>query len=223
VESLVVKQRKKTKFGRGRLAHRLQKEHGLALSPHTVRNILRRHQLSQPQQKRGRFRAMRTYDWQSLHPLQHFQIDLKHILDLKSLPIEVYKHLRGHRLPPYQWTAIDPVTRSKFLAYSYEKSFTNGLAFLLLIHLWLRAFGFFHNLYFQTDWGEEFGGKSLRKLQRLQKRIFDAANVQLKRIRKGRWIDNHVERTHHTDDEEFHAPTSTQIINLEDHFRFALQ
>lgn len=224
VENLVVKVRKKTNFGRVRLAHRLQQDHKLTLSPHTVRNILRRHDLSEPQTRRGRFRAIRTYDWQSLYPLQHFQIDLKHILDLKSLPIEVYRHLRGHKLPPYQWTAIDPVTRSKFLAYSYEKSFTNGLAFLLLIHLWLRAFGFFHTLYFQTDWGEEFGGKSLGKLQRLQKRIFDPANVQLKRIRKGCWIDNaYVERTHRTDDEEFHAPTSTQILNLEDHFRFALQ
>ena len=64
----------------------------------------------------------------------------------------------------------------------------------------------------------------MRKLQRLQKRIFDPANVQLKRIRKGRWTDNaYVERTHRTDDEEFHVPTSTSIFNLDDHFRYALQ
>jgi putative transposase len=224
LERLVVKERKKTNFGRVRLAHRLHRRHGVTLSPHTVRNILRRHRLSQPQKKRGKFRAITTHDWQSLYPLQHFQIDLKHILDLKSLPIEVYKHLRSHKLPPYQWTAIDPVTRTKFLAYSFQKSFTNGLALLLLVHLWLRAFGFFHTLYFQTDWGEEFGGKSLRKLQRLQKLVFDPANVQLKRIRKGCWKDNaYVERTHRTDDEEFHAPTSTRILDLDDHFRFALQ
>ena len=223
VESLVIKERKKTNFGRVRLAHHLQRQHGLALSCHTVRNILRRHGLSQPQKKRGKFRPITTHDWQSLYPLHHFQIDLKHILDLKSLPIEVYRHIRGHKLPPYQWTAIDPVTRSKFLAYCFQKSFTNGLAFLLLVHLWLRAFGFFHTLYFQTDWGEEFGGKSLRKLERLQKLVFDPANVQLKRIRKGCWIDNaYVERTHRTDDEEFHAPTSTRILSLNDHFRFAL-
>jgi len=67
-------------------------------------------------------------------------------LDLKSLPIEVYKHLRGQKLPSYQWTAIDPVIRSRFLACSYEKSFTTRLAFLLLVHLWLGAFGFFHTL-----------------------------------------------------------------------------
>jgi len=94
----------------------------------------------------------------------------------------------------------------------------------LLIQLWLGAFGFSHTLYFQTDWGEEFGGKSLRKLERLHKRIFDPANVQFKRIRKGCWKDNaYVERTHRTDDEEFHAPTSTRMLNLDDHFRFALQ
>lgn len=54
---------------------------------------------------------------------------------------------------PYQWTAVDPSASTKFLAYFFQKSFTNGLAFLLLIHLWLSTFGFFHTLFFQTDWG----------------------------------------------------------------------
>ncbi|TKJ30227.1 MAG: hypothetical protein CEE40_05550 [Chloroflexi bacterium B3_Chlor] len=92
VESLVVRERKKTNFGRVRLAHHLQWQHGLALSSHTVRNILRRHDLSQPQKKRGKFRAIRTHDWQSLYPLQHFQIELKHILDLNA---ELVRRLLG--------------------------------------------------------------------------------------------------------------------------------
>ena len=41
VESLVVRERKKTDLGRVRLAHHLHRQHGRALSSHTVRNILR--------------------------------------------------------------------------------------------------------------------------------------------------------------------------------------
>ena len=140
LEDLVEQERKKTNFGRVRLAWHLQQQCQLTLSPHTIRNILRRRNLSQPQKKRGKFRAIRTHDWQQLYPLRYIQINLKHILDLKSLPIDVYRHLIAHKLPRYQWTAIDPVTRTKFLAYSFQKSFNNGLTFLLLVHLWLRAF-----------------------------------------------------------------------------------
>ena len=45
------------------------------------------------------------------------------IRDQKSLPWATYQHIQKYKLPPYQWTAIDPYTKTKFLAYSYEKSF----------------------------------------------------------------------------------------------------
>jgi transposase len=160
VEELVVKERKLTNFGCLRLAYHIRKEHGLQLSSFTIRNILRRHKLTRPKRRRGNFRSISYYDWDKIYPLQHFQIDLKVITDQKSLPWATYQHIQRYKLPPYQWTAIDPYTKTKFLAYSsfgtlrslrtegYEKSFSNGLTFMLFIHLWLRGFGVTHQLFF---------------------------------------------------------------------------
>jgi len=47
VESLVVSERNQTEFEGVRPAHHLQWQHGLAFSPHTVRNVVPRHDLSQ--------------------------------------------------------------------------------------------------------------------------------------------------------------------------------
>jgi len=109
----------------------------------TIRNILKRHKLTKPKKRRGKFRSISYYDWDKIYPLQHFQIDLKVIRDKKSLPWATYQHIQRYKLPPYQWTAIDPYTKTKFLAYSYEKSFSNGLAFMLMIHLWLSMLYWF--------------------------------------------------------------------------------
>jgi len=224
IEALVIQKRKATNFGRLRLAYHIRKECGLQISSFTIRNILRRYKFTMSKKRRGKFRSISYYDWDKVYPLQHFQIDLKVITDQKSLPWATYQHIQRYKLPPYQWTAIDPYTKTKFLAYSYEKSFSNGLTFMLFIHLWLRSFGLTHQLFFQTDWGEEFGGNSLVKLSRLQSHTFDPLKVQLLRIRKGQWKDNaYVERTHRTDDEEFYSPTLQSITRPEEHFIQALK
>ena len=93
-----------------------------------------------------------------------------------------------------------------------------------LVHLWLRAFGVRGRLIFQTDWGEEFGGKSLSKLDRLQKEVFETWNAEIRRIRKSKWQDNaFVERTHRTDDEEFYVPELLQMHNTDDLLQRALR
>ena len=224
LEELVEKERKKTNYGRIRLAKHLESEYKVRLSSHTIRNILHRRGLKKQSKKRGRFKAVTFYDWDILKPLEHFQIDLKEILDLKTLPYQVYRHAYMHQLPRYQWTALDVYTRIKFIAYSKEKTLANGIVFFVLIHLWIRSYGIDHKLFFQTDWGEEFGGKSIDKLLRLQKEILDPLGIQLLRIRKRRWQDNgFVERTHRTDDEEFYVPHLSKIKDLDQHFRFALK
>ena len=70
---------------------------------------------------------------------------------------------RRLNIPPYQWTAIDVKTRLRFISYSYEKTFTNGLMFMLLLIYFVRSFGIEHKITLQTDNGEEFGGKSVDK------------------------------------------------------------
>ncbi len=58
IEEKIVKERKKTNFGRKRLAGHLAKRYGIRLSSHTIRNILKRNNLSQQRRKRGKYKAV---------------------------------------------------------------------------------------------------------------------------------------------------------------------
>jgi len=88
----------------------------------------------------------------------------------------------------------------RFACYGYEKSFINGYNFMLLVLAWLRLFGIYHRVYFQSDWGEEFGGKSIRKIERINREL-DKPGATLLRIAKGKPNENaFVERVHRTDD-----------------------
>jgi hypothetical protein len=69
------------------------------------------------------------------------QTDVKDILDKGALGTQRTTHLSRQGLPRYQWTACDGRTRLRFLAYSHRLNRTNGLTFLILVLMWLRAFG----------------------------------------------------------------------------------
>ncbi|MEM5830867.1 MAG: hypothetical protein ABIM98_06875 [candidate division WOR-3 bacterium] len=81
-------------------------------------------------------------------------------------------HAEKLNIPLYQWTAIDVKTRIRFSSYSYTKSFTNGLIFMMSLIYFLRSFGIKHKITIQTDNEEEFGGKSINKLEYLNREIF---------------------------------------------------
>lgn len=161
IEHMVVLMRKTTNFGCCRLARQL-KESGLDLATTTIWAILRRRGIRRPKRRKTIVGRGTYYDWDRLYPLEQFQVDLKEILDIKALPLRVYEHIITKELPPYQWTAIDVKTRLRFLAYSYEKSFTNGLFFMSFLAHWLHALGVRVQLFFQSDWGEELGGRASR-------------------------------------------------------------
>ena len=206
-EEIVIAERKKTGFGRIRLERQIREKYGKKISTHTIRNILRRGNIPKKRRKRGIYATPHVYDLSQIPPLTHWQVDVKEIFDYKALGREIYEYFELHAFPPYQWTAIDPKTKIKFLGYSFEKTLANGNAFRILLSLWLRLFGIDGKFFFQTDGGVEFGAESLEKLDRIQKKIFDPLNIQLGRIRLGQPQDNaYVERTHRTDDEEFYVP-----------------
>jgi len=86
-------------------------------------------------------------------------------------------------------------SRFKLIAYSREKSWTNGLCFYLWTISWLRCHGVTATIVFTVDRGEEFGGQSWLKVQELR---------QLIQNHKGHPEENaHLERSHRTDNEEF--------------------
>ena len=214
IEEQVKTQWKKTRFGRIRMHRHLKEKYDLDIPTMTIRNIYRRNRKDRPSRIRGEYRSISYYDFSAIKALENWQIDTKEIPDIKALPKEVYAHIFKHHLPNYQWTAIDPKTKVKFLAYSANKTFTNGMAFMTLLWMWLRAFGVDHKLFFQFDGGSEFPGQTLEKLAHIQNKIFSRLNVQLLRTRKHHPEDNgFVERTHRTDDEDFYVPKITRYGN----------
>jgi hypothetical protein len=162
---------------------------------------LRRYKLS-IKYKRSRYRSRnRFYDFESLYPLQHFQVDLKEVYDSTTLSEQTLRWAKRLSIPRYQWTAIDVKTRLRFISYSYEKTFTKGPLFMMTLIYFLRSFGVEYKITLQTDNGEEFGGKSVNKLEYLNKNIFAPLNAELLHIPKGKKeYQAFVERSHQTDD-----------------------
>ncbi len=81
--------------------------------------------------------------------------------------------------------------------------------------------GLKEHIYLQTYWGQEYGGHSVRTWLNIQKNILEPRNSTILKIRKSRWTNNAVERTHYTDDEKFYVPKLLQISNLKEHFELS--
>jgi putative transposase len=140
-EQRVLQLHQKTHYGRQRLARHLA-QHGIHLSPNTIRHILRRHApaTSRPRKQRRRFYPAH-WAWESQEPFTLIQADVKDIYDKGTLGTERWDHLRKHRLPRYQWTFLESRTRLRLLAFSREISTLHGMAFLSLAVSWLRLCG----------------------------------------------------------------------------------
>jgi len=238
IEQQVLDAWKKTHYGRQRLAVYLERQ-GLHLSPYTIRHILRRHR---PPQKRIRRKPLYPahWAWEVEQPFSLIQTDAslqdpegKDILDKGALGTQRTTHLRRQGLPRYQWTACDGRTRLRFLAYSHRIHRTNGLAFLILVLMWLRAFAIQTPVTFQTDWGQEFGGDNPEQVQLLSpgplppglgRQFLQPLQGQLARYPKGRKGYNgrvvptgsRGKRSHRTDDEEFYRPYLLNISDVQD-------
>lgn len=226
IEEKVVSVKNSTHFGYRRVAKELRDKQGIDIKNETARNILRRARgcgkIKGEKVITASGKKREYYDWYTAEPFEIIQTDLKDILDKKALPQEVYHHLQKYNLPPYQWTAECVNTRIRFLAYSHEKSFTNGLCFYLMIIAWLRAHNIRCNLVFTVDWGEEFGGKSRQKVNDLKK-LLNPLGAVIHQNHKGQSQENgFVERSHRTDDEEFYIPRLSKIKNTDQFFLEAL-
>lgn len=205
IEERVLEPWQQTCYGRHRLALDLQ-AHGTSLSPHTIRHVLRRRR---PPQKRKPRKPLypAIWAWDQDQPFSLLQTDVKDIRDKDALGTERTTHLNRQSLPRYQWTACDARTRLRFLAYSHRLNRTNGIAFVLLVLVWLRVHNLHTHVTFQTDWGQEFGGDNLSQITRLSSRYLHTLGGDVQRCPLGRKAYNsRVERSHLTDDEEFYRP-----------------
>jgi len=215
IENLVVETAVSTNFGPRRLAVTLASSSHICLSPYTIRNILRRHRLKCRKIRSSTGKKRYFTNSLAFDPLQFWQIDTKYIADQSALPLEAYAAIWRNKLPKFQFTAIDVKSRLRFIAYASELSFKTGLAFLLLLTFWLRAFGIKSHLFFQTDNGSEFGGPSpSRKRSLMQKAIFDPLGVSLLNIPpRQKQFNTFVERSHRTDDEEFYTINLSRVTS----------
>jgi transposase-like protein len=219
IEEAVVAAKNKIRLGPRRLSIYLAKYQGLQVPYGTIRHILRRnhHRLTYLTVARHRRDSPRPFvDWYAAKPFEIVQVDVKFIRDHKALTKEQIIHLDQYAIPNYQWGALDVNSRFKLIAYSREKTWTNGLCFYLWAISWLRSHGVRTKIVFTVDHGEEFGGKSWLKVQELRKLIagFDCKLIQ---NHKGHCEENaHLERSHRTDDEEFYIPRTLTLKSEDD-------
>ena len=205
VEARVISEKRKTHKGPIRLSLDLTKE-GIHVAPGTIRHILRRNRahlaLDLPSHRPPRGKR-EFFDWYSAQSFQIVQMDVKYIRDHKALSQAQIIHLDQHGIPNYQWGALDVHSRFKLIAYSRERTWTNGLCWYLWVISWLRSHGVTTQIVFTVDNGEEFGGRSWMKVRELR-RLIGGFGCRLVQNHKGHFEENaHIERSHRTDDEEF--------------------
>ena len=218
-ENKVIEIKNKTHLGPKRLSRYLNKYENILVPSGTIRHILRRNKdrLTYKVKGRQRRKEKREFiDWYSAKPFEIVQMDIKFIRDQKALTKKQIIHLDHFDIPNYQWGALDVNSRFKLIAYSKEKSWTNGLCFYLWVISWLRSYGVKSEIVFTVDNGEEFGGKSWMKIKELRK-LISGFGCRLIQNHKGHPEENpHIERSHRTDDDEFYIPRVFKIKNEKD-------
>ena len=213
VEDKVLEVKNKTHLGPKRLSIYLAKYENLTVAYGTIRHILRRNKNRITYKVKGRRKGEKRefVDWYSARPFEIVQMDIKFIRDHKALTANQIIHLDQYEVPNYQWDAIDVNSRFKLIAYSREKSWTNGLMFYLWVISYLRNHGVTCQIIFTVDHGEEFGGKSWFKVTELRK-LISGFGCRLIQNHKGHPEENaHLERSHRTDDDEFYIPRVFKI------------
>ena len=218
IEDKVIEIRNKTHLGPQRLSLYLAKYESLNVPSGTIRHILRRNRqrLEYFASPRRRRENREFIDWYSAKPFEIMQMDIKFIRDQKALSKEQIIHLDKYAIPNYQWGALDVNSRFKLVAYSREKTWTNGLCFYLWVISWLRSHGVTAEIVFTVDNGEEFGGKSWMKIKDLRK-LLSGFGCRLIQNRKGHPEENaHLERSHRTDDDEFYRLRSLLFHSEQD-------
>lgn len=191
VEERVIELKNQTHLGPKRLSIHLKKHCGIAVPYGTIRHILRRNKSKltyKLKSQRTKLGKREFIDWYSAKPFEVVQVDVKYIRDQKALTKEQIVHLDTHEIPNYQWDALDVNSRFKLMAYSRERTWTNGLCFYLWAISWLRANGVKAKIAFTVDHGEELGGKSWLSESRLWRQ-----GSRAKEANSGFWLHPYSE------------------------------
>lgn len=206
---LITKRRKETGFGKRRLRWYIASQENLLVPESTIGKILHDRKLARKKKRVRREYHRIKYQWNKILPFEQLEMDTKEIADKKTLPKEIYDYVKknSHFIPQWQWTIIDPLTRIRFLSWSYSKDWSCGQVFGKMVIWWLRSFGFSGNITNWSDGGTEFNAAQWGAFKRTCENFWQPLGVERKIIRKGHPEDNpYVERSHQTDDYEFYIP-----------------
>jgi transposase len=224
IEKKVIEIKNLTNYGPLRIKEEMFDQYGIILSHHTVRNIIRRNKKNITKKETVSYgRSNRPFiDWYQAKPFEVVQIDLKYIVDQKALSCDQITHIYAHDLPLYQWGAIDVNSRFKLIAYSKEKTWTNGLTWFLWTTSWLRSHGVQNQIVYTVDHGVEFGGDCWWKMTELRHLLSGFGVSIIQNQKKHPEQNAHLERSHRTDDEEFYMPRIQTITNKQEFYKEAL-
>jgi len=224
IEKKVIDIKNLTNYGPLRIKEELFNQHGIVLSHHTIRNVVRRNKgklIKKETVNRGR--SPRPFiDWYQAKPFEVVQIDLKYIVDQKALSPDQITHIYAYDLPLYQWGALDVNSRFKLIAYSKEKTWTNGLTWFLWVTSWLRSHGVENEIVYTIDHGVEFGGDCWWKITELRHLLRGFGVSIIQNQKKHPEQNAHLERSHRTDDEEFYMPRIQTITDNQQFYQEAL-
>lgn len=221
IEEKVLKIRRERGYGKRKITYFLFIEEGIELSENTIRSILKRGGISGKRRPRKVFYSAKwAYDEDT--PFKLAQVDTKNIYDKGTLGTKIWTHITRTQVPRYQWTFCERRVRLRFCAYSPKLHITNGLCFVALVMSWLRTWRIEEEVFWQEDWGQEFGGDNPEKLRKLNEKYYRPYGAVLGRAPKGRkGYQGRVERLHRTEDEEFYIPIFSFINNEKEFLHYA--
>lgn len=170
LERLILRLRDSSGFGPKRLHYWLKRNLQIEIAISTIVKYLHKHKRTKRHLKRG---AAKSFDWKALPLFSSSQVDTKEILDSDTFTQEEKWLYRRLGLPLYQFTAIFPRTRARFISFSFQNTKRASLNFLEYVFSHLESHGaaFQETIYLQTDWGTEYGGHQTRSVKRYDQEL----------------------------------------------------
>ncbi|MCM8792796.1 MAG: IS481 family transposase [Candidatus Omnitrophica bacterium] len=192
IRDLIIKFRKRTRYGPKRIKLYLARDYGIIVSEHAIYRTLVKQDLIKKYKKRKK-KDPRLYSMP--YPGDRVQIDTKW---LDTYPGRPYRH--------YQYTAIDDCTRLRIIRIYDNLSIYNSLRFLRLV---VCSFPF-KIKEVQTDNGIEFSSSPLQRPHPFTK---ECERLGIKHILNKPGCpeaNGKVERSHRTDEEEYYRANNFQ-------------
>jgi len=106
-------------FGPKRLHLWLKRNLKIEIAISTIAKYLHKHGQTNKYLKRG---TAKSFDWKSLRLFSALQMDAKEILDSKVFTQEERWLYQDLELPLYQFTAIFPRIRARFISFSFQNT-----------------------------------------------------------------------------------------------------